>query len=444
MPSHMRNWPLGLPLSLRGKARAMSVVALFALASPACEKVTSENIQLWKTTEKGPGKLAQALRDGHVAPELRAESALALIDLGQWDDVLAAWTALPPETRTALAVAALPTATAAMKGPAPEKALTYRDFAFFFRADLPPGPRATLDADLLALILADLKVGRIRSGHVNVEKILQALGPSAWSSAASLLEEPVVAYPAIAELIGRGGDPGARAKAAQLLVVRMKGQSHPPAELWRSLGFVGGPAVAGYLTDRLKAAASAPEDALFAARVLVEHPQPEALPIALKIAADPAANKALRDECFGVAEAVGGPAAVSGLLGALKGAKEEMVRYRAFEAVLGAGKEDVLVQALDAFPVAATYKRADVDDLLVNLIAKLGAATRPALVKGLASASPLTRMTSVLALERVGKAEDAAALEGKAQDAGTVKGFPAGDTVGREAARVAAVVKKKP
>lgn len=443
MPSHMRNWPLGLPLFLRGRARALSVVALFALGSAACEKVTSENIQLWKTTEKGPGKLAQAVRDGHVAPELRAESALALIDLGQWDDVVAAWTALPPESRTALATSALPVATAAMKGPAPEKALTYRDFAFFFRSDLPPGPRATLDADLLSLLLADLKVGRIRSGHVSVEKIFHTLGPTAWSSAANLLAEPVVAYPAIAELIGRGGDPGARAKAAQLLVVRMKGQAHPPAELWRSLGFLGGPTVAGYLTDRLKAASSSPEDALFAARVLVEHPQSEALPVALKIAADPSADKALRDECFGIAEA-GGPAAVSGLLGALKGAKEEMVRYRAFEAVLGAGKESVLVQALDAFPSAATYKRADVDDLLVTLIAKMGAAARPALVKGLASPSSLTRMTSALALERVGKADDTAALEAKAQDPGTVKGFPPGDTVGREAARVATVVKKRP
>jgi len=419
----------------------LSFVALLSLAAPACEKPTSENIQLWKTTEKGPAKLAQTLRDGSVAPALRAESALALIDIGQWEDVIAAWTALPPETRAPLAEAALPLATAAMKGPAPEKALTNRDFAFFFRPDLSPASRAALDADLLAVLLPDIKVGRIRNGHTTVAKILDAIGPKAWSSVADLLGEPVVAYPAVAELIGTGGDAGARFKGGTLLVDRVKAQPHPTPELWRSLGLLGGPSVAAYLSQKLAAPG---EDAVSAARVLVEHPMPEALPAALRIAGDANADKGLRDECFGVAEAIGGPSATTGLLGILKGAKDELVRYRAFEAVVGAGKDKVLVEALDAFPPAANYKRADVDDLLVNVIVKLGGAARPALIKALASSSPLTRTTAVLALERVGHAPDAPALEALARDGAVVKGFPPTQTVGHEATRVASAVKTKP
>src|SRR3954452_2314175 len=125
----MRNRPNSVLVVLLRGVCGLGFVASLAGGISGCDKVTSENVQLWKTTEKGPAKLAQALRDGHVSPALRAEAALALVDLGQWDDVLAAWTALPPETRSALAAAALPQATTAMRSSAPEKALLFRDFA---------------------------------------------------------------------------------------------------------------------------------------------------------------------------------------------------------------------------------------------------------------------------------------------------------------------------
>ena len=50
----------------------------------ACSsRVSSENIALWKTTEKGPERLHDALADHAVAPKLRAEAAVALVDLGR-------------------------------------------------------------------------------------------------------------------------------------------------------------------------------------------------------------------------------------------------------------------------------------------------------------------------------------------------------------------------
>ena len=42
----------------------------------ACSKPTSDNIQLWKTTQKGPDRLHEALADPAVAPRLRAEAAV--------------------------------------------------------------------------------------------------------------------------------------------------------------------------------------------------------------------------------------------------------------------------------------------------------------------------------------------------------------------------------
>jgi HEAT repeat protein len=131
------------------------------------------------------------------------------------------------------------------------------------------------------------------------------------------------------------------------------------------------------------------------------------------------------------------------LLAIISSDKEEIVRYRAFESALTAGKAEAIQPALEAFPASASYKKVDVDDLLVKLIEKLGQPARPALVKTLGSTSPLARMTALMALEQLGRAPDAPAVEKLAGDSTTVKGFPAGETIGKTATHVAEVIKKK-
>jgi HEAT repeat protein len=167
------------------------------------------------------------------------------------------------------------------------------------------------------------------------------------------------------------------------------------------------------------------------------------LPFALKIASDSKADKTVRDEMFGVIETIGGLDAEKGLLSVISSDREEIVRYRAFESMLAARKADGIQPALEAFPASASYKKVDVDDLMVKLIEKLGASARPALVKTLGSRTPLARMTAAMALEQVGRAPDAPALEKLAGDSSPVKGFPAGETVGKAAARAAEAAKKR-
>jgi hypothetical protein len=82
------------------------------------------------------------------------------------------------------------------------------------------------------------------------------------------------------------------------------------------------------------------EDALMATRALGEHRDPAVLPFALKVAADPRADKTIRDEMFGVVEGIGGLEAEKGLVGIISSDKDEIVRYRAFESVLAARKAE--------------------------------------------------------------------------------------------------------
>src|SRR3569623_3447097 len=106
----------GLLRAGRAAARACALLGCLTAMAPfaGCEKPTAENIQVWKTTEKGPGKLAQALRDRGVDAKLRAQAAMALVDIGKSDEVEAALAAMPPSERFDVVRALIPMYVAAM------------------------------------------------------------------------------------------------------------------------------------------------------------------------------------------------------------------------------------------------------------------------------------------------------------------------------------------
>ena len=108
--------------------------------------------------------------------------------------------------------------------------------------------------------------------------------------------------------------------------------------MWKAIGAVGGPTAVKFLEDKVTGPNN--DDAALAVRALQERRDPAVLPFALKVASDPKADKIVRDEMFGVIETIGGLEAQRGLLGIISSDQEEMVRYRAFESALSAGKAD--------------------------------------------------------------------------------------------------------
>jgi HEAT repeat protein len=328
-----------------------------------------------------------------------------------------------------------------MKDPAPEKALAYRDALFSVREYVLPEEQKRIDGSLMPAIEAELRSGRARSGRHSIDKVLTAIGPDAGAMLANLLSEPIASYPVVAELLAKVGDETARNKGAAALIARARKEKDSRPAMWVAIGGLGGPEATKFMQET--AVGPDKEKAVSAVRALRERRDPTVLPFALKVAADPKADKLIRDEMFGVIESIGGLEARKGLLTIISTDKEELVRYRAFEVIVETSKADGIIPALEAFPAGVAYKKVDVDDLLVKLIEKVGEPARPVLVKALESRSPLTRMTAVMALEQIGKAPDAPALQKIAKDSTALKGFPPGDTIGKEASRVAEVVKKK-
>ena len=429
------------PFPRSSKAAATSALFLVAVVGAGCSKPTSESIQLWKTTQKGPDRLKDALGDRAVSAQLRAEAAAALVDIGHAEEADSIVGQQSADERFAIIRAAIPLEEAAMRDPGPEKALAFRDALFSLRQFAATDEKERIDAILLPAIETDLKSGHLRTGRHSIDKMLTAIGPGGAAMLAAVLAEPTPSYPLAADLLGRVGDEGARNKGAAALVARAKKEKPVPPAMWKAIGTVGGPVAVKFLEDRSQEPNR--EEAVSAVRAMRERRDASVLPLALRVAADPKADKLVRDEMFGVVESIGGVEARQGLLGIISSDNEEIVRYRAFEVVLAIGKAEGIIPGLEAFPATAAYKKVDVDDLLVKLIEKLGQAARPALVKALDSRAPLARMTAVMSLEQIGRAADAEALEKLAKDSTALKGFPSGETIGKAAARAAEAVRKK-
>jgi len=423
---------------------------MLLLGLGACESVTSERLAAWKGTQKGPDRIEAALRSANVPASLRAEAALALVDINKPEKVDEIMASLEAGERWEILKTLIDLAIKGLASPQVPKARDARDTLFGVRQYAPPEEQRRIDAALLAAVEKDLSEGRFSGGRHSLDKLLSAIGPPAGPMLVRLLADAKAPYRGLAELLVKVCDEPTRDQGGAALLARVSAGQPIPTEMWLALGMLGGPKVTEFLTNKLQKGPA--EEAIAAARALQQSRFPSVLPLALKIAGDPQADKGLRDEAFGVVEKIGGPLAEKGLLQIIGQDKNPIVRYRAHEAALEVGKAQAIVPALQAFPGTVSFKREDVVDFLVKDITKLGPPAKPAVLAALASPSPLARMTAILALEaplpsnarsRLGSPEDAAALAKLAEDKATVKGFPRGMTVGAEAKRVAGMLQGK-
>jgi hypothetical protein len=415
----------------------------------ACESVSSEKIEQWKGTQKGPAKIEEALRSSGVAPSLRAQAAAALTDLGMPEKVDEAMAALPADQRWEILKSLVPIHIKAMESASVPKARDARDGLFSVRPYAQPEQQKPIDVAILTSVEKDLKDGRFVGGRHSLEKMLTAIGTPSGPVLVRLLQDPQAPYKGLAELLLKVGDEAARDQGGAALVRRAAAEKEIPNDLWIAVGTLGGQNVTDFLTQKLLK--GPPAEAALAAKALQQARYPSVLPLALKIAADPKANNLVRDEAFGVVEKIAGPAAQKGLVEIIANDKKDLVRYRAYEAALEAGKVEAVLPALQAFSDKLSFKKEDVLDFLVKDITKLGLPAKPAVLEALSSPSALARITAIWALEAplanprqsLGKASDAAGLLKLADDKASPKGFPAGVNVGSEAKRVAAVLQKR-
>src|SRR5262245_28690215 len=128
----------------------MRKVALaLVLALAACESVSSESIQKWKGTEKGPGKLQDALKSSSVPAKLRGEAAVALVDIGMADQVDVIMAQVPAGERWEIIKPLVPAYAAGLKDPQVAKSRAARDGLFSARGYAAPDEQRQIDALLM-------------------------------------------------------------------------------------------------------------------------------------------------------------------------------------------------------------------------------------------------------------------------------------------------------
>jgi hypothetical protein len=282
------------------------VAVCLGAAFGGCSKPTSEKIQLWKTTEKGPEKLRETVADKGVAPRLRAEAAAAMVDTGRAEEVDAMMSTMSADERAEIGKTLEPLYAVAMKEPQPERALSYRDALYSLRQFSDQEAQKRIDGLLLPALEAELKVGKLRQGRHSLDKMLTAMGADAGAMLSRVLAADVP-YLQAAELLAKVGDDPTRDRGSAALVTRaakIKATDKRPEQFYRALGLLGGPTAIKFFEEKVSGGSK--EEAQLATRALGERRDPAVLPFALKVASDPKADKAVRDEMFGVVESIGG------------------------------------------------------------------------------------------------------------------------------------------
>jgi HEAT repeat protein len=419
-----------------------------AIACSAGCAPTPEKIAAWKETERGPRKLKEALADNGLSPALRAQALAALVEIGMSSDALAALKSGSDEDRRHVVHDAVPRLLALTEehaqGPTTPVMREAKDTLFLVRVDASAEDRAQIDDGLIAWTTADLN-GRMTQGGQGSEKILAAIGPRAFPRLVELLQPGSASLLPAAQILARTSDPTTRARAADALVQALRRSTAATANesLVQALGTIGGPHATAYLVETAERGTERGRElALFSlAQGRFDGGDPAALGAALRIAGDKAAPGKVREAAFQLAEKIGAPS-VPGLL-KLMDDGDEVVRWRAVEAALAAGKDKAVVPVLEALSPTRAYKPEDLDSYVVHDLALLGPPAVAPLKDELKSKSWVARVSAVRGLAAVGKADDAVALAALDADATKLKGFPGSATLGSEAKAAAQALRGK-
>ena len=208
---------------------------LLVLIATGC-KVTSEDIETWKGTVKGPGKIVAVLLSDRYPMELRAQSALALIEMERRDvngvkQLQAALTELQTTdaaTSQEIVSAMVPKLEEMMSGSGsaenedfgpPKAQIQAKDAAYILTKSVQGETRDRLIKGVVGWYAKDFPTRSLAGNH-SAEEVVGALGAPAASQLVDGLNArmPKEALVKICELIGQLGDAPTKQRAGTRIV----------------------------------------------------------------------------------------------------------------------------------------------------------------------------------------------------------------------------------
>jgi hypothetical protein len=263
-----------------------------------------------------------------------------------------------------------------------------------------------------------------------------------------LLDDAAVAFGPVAEILEKVGDKPGRERGGASLAKRAATKAPLPKDLALAAGALGGKDAVAFLEGKANLLDKAEaESAAAAAAGMVKLPrEDDLLPFALRLAGDPARAEPVRASMFELIERFFGEPPRKGLEAIIAknatGGRLD-IAYRALQAALKVHGSDGAVPAMEAFPASVALDPKDVKEKIVKPVIEMRFDGRAAAFKAFESKAALPLIVSIWYLDDSGFGEDHEPLDKFVKDRRVIKGFPPELTIAREAARVAAKLRKQ-
>ncbi|MDB4990190.1 MAG: hypothetical protein JWN04_5368 [Myxococcaceae bacterium] len=480
----------------------VSAFSCLAFTLGGC-KVGSDDIEYWKGTVKGPGKIIAVMLADKYPVELRTQAALALVDMERTDrdgtsDLQQALQNLEEPERNELIKGMVPGLEQLMKQaepPAPgapagapsPRQIRAKDAAFLLVTNAPADVKPKLTDDVIAWYMEDFN-GRSLAGNYSAEQVVRALGPSSAKELSKGLKArmPAPALVKMSQLIGQVADPQSKNEAGAKLVAiadEMQGKDFLAwvrqtvkeqaerqnlkldvkklevlAESNRD-NFINDGAVPAmkWLADapivkkRLLSMASTPAPGeagttrrTRALQALEGKVSGADLHQIMPLALGKENPTSVRDYAFDRIGDIRSPEALPALWPLVSSTEDARLRWRAGELVLAIGGAVVVPDFISRLPSGADYAPEELEGYATRL-SQISPAPSDTMRSQLASSNWYARVIAARFFERKGNADDVRRLDALSNDKASVKGPRWGKTktVGDVATEAATAAKQR-
>lgn len=455
-----------------GSYKAVCAAVILALAG--C-RVVPEDIEYWKGTVKGPGKIQAVMIADKYPIELRTQAALALIEMERTDrdgtaDLQAALGRLDEQERGELITGMVPGLEALMKkdpkpdGSASPVQIRAKDAAFLLITHAPPEVKSKLTLDVVNWYMEDFN-GRSLAGNYSAEQVIRALGSPAAKVLVKGLKArmPQQALVKMAQLIGQLADPAARKEAGERIVAierEMEGKAFADwvkqnvlTQAQRSGIQLEGARLAGVVEANRDAFIN--DGALPAMKWLAEEPvvkkrllelasekantpagnqrrvaalvalegkvRPSDLPGIMQIALDSHSPAEVRDAAFDRVGDIKSTEALPSLWPLVASSENQRERWRAGELVLAIGGPAVVPEFLSKLPSGGDYAPEELEGYATRM-GQMTPAPTQLMREQLRASAWYNRVIAIRFFERKGDAADVQRLKELKGDKGSTKG----------------------
>ncbi len=408
-----------------------------------CGRVTPASIEGWKNAPDGADRLHKVVVDARQPADLRGLAVAALVAMGDLARAEAATAGIPIEDRGVVVAAAISPLAAGLNGGDVRRAEDARDALYGLRQQsTSDAAKKAIDAALLPVVEKEMRAGRaVGVGRFSALQVCQAMGPGAYPLLHKLLADQVVGFGPVTDILEKIGDKAARERGGSVLADRARGQGPLPKEMAEAMGRLGGKDATAFLVGKVEPPRG--ETAAHAVAGLVKLQRDETLlPLALRLAGAAETDVAVRAGLFELVERFYGEEPRKGLVKLIAGSTNLEIVARAFAAALKVNGPDAAVPALEAFSSGLDLNEAFVKEKILKPVIEMRFDGRAAAFKALESKSPLCLLIAIWYLDDGGFPEDSEQMLKLVADKRGIKGLPKTLTLGAEAARVAAKLKK--